>query len=294
MRAEDISSLDDIRRIPFMTRDDWMESQIADPPFGEVLAQPPAAAMRYHTTSGTSGSRPLAVLDGPKDWEWIAEMWCYALWGFGIRPGDSVFFAFSYGTFVGFWGAHYAAEKLGCLVLPGGNMTTEARVRQIMATGHDRRLLHADLRAAHGAGGPVARHRPRQRPRPARAALGRARRLHPRDEAAHRGAVGREGGRHGGHDRGRHDHHVRVRPPARWRAHHRGPLPRGGRSTPRPTSRSPTARRASASSPPSGVGSCRSCATGRAISSAACPRPPAAAGGPSTSTTAASAGASTT
>ena len=117
-----------------MTRDDWMESQIADPPFGEVLAQPPEAAMRYHTTSGTSGSRPLAVLDGPKDWEWIAEMWCYALWGFGIRPGDSVFFAFSYGTFVGFWGAHYAAEKLGCLVLPGGNMTTEARVRQIMAT----------------------------------------------------------------------------------------------------------------------------------------------------------------
>ena len=90
--------------------------------------------MRYHTTSGTSGSRPLAVLDGPKDWEWIAEMWCYALWGFGIRPADSVFFAFSYGTFVGFWGAHYAAEKLGCLVLPGGNMTTEARVRQIMAT----------------------------------------------------------------------------------------------------------------------------------------------------------------
>ena len=81
-------------------------------------------------------------------------MWCYAFWGFGIRPGDSVFFAFSYGTFVGFWGAHYAAEKIGCLVLPGGNMTTEARVRQIMATGHDRRVLHADLRAADGAGGP--------------------------------------------------------------------------------------------------------------------------------------------
>jgi phenylacetate-CoA ligase len=132
---EDLKSIEDIRLLPFMTRDAWMESQIADPPFGEVLAQPRAAAMRYHTTSGTSGSRPLAVLDGPKDWEWIAEMWCYAFWGFGIRPHDSVFFAFSYGTFVGFWGAHYAAEKIGCLVLPGGNMTTEARVRQIMSTG---------------------------------------------------------------------------------------------------------------------------------------------------------------
>jgi phenylacetate-CoA ligase len=132
---ESLRSLDDLRRIPFLTREEWMESQSARPPFGDVLALPPEAAMRYHTTSGTSGSRPLAVLDSPKDWEWITEMWCYALWGFGVRPADSVFFAFSYGTFVGFWGAHYAAEKLGCLVLPGGNQTTEGRVRMIDTVG---------------------------------------------------------------------------------------------------------------------------------------------------------------
>jgi phenylacetate-CoA ligase len=83
-------------------------------------------------TSGTTGRTPIRVLDGMKDWEWIAEMWCYGFWGFGVRPADTVFFAFSYGTFVGFWGAHYACEKIGCLVLPGGNMTTEARVRQIV------------------------------------------------------------------------------------------------------------------------------------------------------------------
>lgn len=129
-----LQTLDDVRRIPFLTRDEWMESQVADPPFGAVLAQPRAAAIRYHTTSGTSGSRPLAVLDGPKDWEWITEMWCYALWGFGIRPTDTVFLAFSYGAFVGFWGAHYASEKLGCLTLAGGNMTTADRVRQIVDT----------------------------------------------------------------------------------------------------------------------------------------------------------------
>jgi phenylacetate-CoA ligase len=132
--ADTIQSLDDLRRIPFLTRDDWMATQIADPPYGAVLAAPPEAAIRYHTTSGTSGSRPLAVLDGPKDWEWITEMWCYAFWGAGVRSPDSVFFAFSYGTFVGFWGAHYACEKLGCRVLPGGNMTTEARVRMIAET----------------------------------------------------------------------------------------------------------------------------------------------------------------
>ncbi|HEY7075932.1 MAG TPA: AMP-binding protein [Solirubrobacteraceae bacterium] len=130
-----LRSLDDLRRIPFMTREDWMASQEADPPYGEVLAVPREHAIRHHTTSGTSGSRTLAVLDSAKDWEWIAEMWCYAFWGFGVRPADTVFFAFSYGTFVGFWGAQYACEKIGALVLPGGNMTTEGRVRMIADAG---------------------------------------------------------------------------------------------------------------------------------------------------------------
>jgi phenylacetate-CoA ligase len=58
-------------------------------------------------------------------------MWCYGFWGFGVRPTDTVFFAFSYGSFIGFWGAHYCCEKIGALVLPSGNMTTENRVRQI-------------------------------------------------------------------------------------------------------------------------------------------------------------------
>jgi phenylacetate-CoA ligase len=70
-----------------------------------------------------------------KDWEWIAEMWCYGLWGFGIRPADTLFVAFGYSTFIGFWGLHYAGEKLGCLVLPGGAMQTDQRVKQIVEMG---------------------------------------------------------------------------------------------------------------------------------------------------------------
>lgn len=130
--ADSINSLDDLRRIPFMTRDEWMQGQLDHPPYGPILAAPEDAAIRYHLTSGTTGKTPIRVLDSMKDWEWIAEMWCYGFWGFGVRPADRVFFAFSYGTFVGFWGAHYACEKIGCLVLPGGNMTTEARIHQIL------------------------------------------------------------------------------------------------------------------------------------------------------------------
>jgi phenylacetate-CoA ligase len=130
--ADSIKSLDDLQRIPFTTRDEWMQGQLDHPPYGPILAAPEELAIRYHMTSGTTGRTPIRVLDSMKDWEWIAEMWCYGFWGFGIRPEDIVFFAFSYGTFVGFWGAHYACEKIGCLVLPGGNMTTDARVKQIL------------------------------------------------------------------------------------------------------------------------------------------------------------------
>jgi phenylacetate-CoA ligase len=62
-------------------------------------------------------------------------MWCYGLWGFGVRPTDTVFVAFGYSTFIGFWGLHYACEKLGCLTLPGGAMTTEQRVQTIADMG---------------------------------------------------------------------------------------------------------------------------------------------------------------
>jgi phenylacetate-CoA ligase len=130
-----LKSLADIERIPFMTREEWMEGQLEAPPFGSLPAVDPVLAVRYHTTSGTTGRTPLRVLDSTKDWEWIAEMWCYGLWAFGLRQHDVVLFAFSYGTFIGFWGAHYACEKIGCLVLPTGAATSEARVKAVMDMG---------------------------------------------------------------------------------------------------------------------------------------------------------------
>jgi phenylacetate-CoA ligase len=133
--VDGVNTLDDLRRIPFMTRDEWMEGQLEDPPFGNVLAAPRDVAIRYHMTSGTTGKTPIRVLDSMKDWEWIAEMWCYGLHGFGVRPSDTLFVAFGYATFIGFWGLHYAAEKMGCLVMPGGAMTTDQRVKTLHEMG---------------------------------------------------------------------------------------------------------------------------------------------------------------
>ena len=131
VKPDQINGIDDIVRLPFTTRDAWMDNQADNPPFGEMLSIPDTDAIRYHTTSGTTGRTPLRVLDTRADWKWISELWCYAFHGFGVRPEDRVFFAFSYGTFIGFWGAHYGTEKMGCLVLPSGNMNTPARVQLI-------------------------------------------------------------------------------------------------------------------------------------------------------------------
>jgi len=133
--ADQINSLEDLRRIPVMTRDEWMQGQLESPPYGTNVAVDPGLAIRYHMTSGTTGRTPIRVLDSTKDWEWIAEMWCYGLWGFGVRPRDTLFVAFGYSTFIGFWGLHYAGEKLGCLTLAGGAMTTDQRVNQLVEMG---------------------------------------------------------------------------------------------------------------------------------------------------------------
>jgi phenylacetate-CoA ligase len=130
-----VSSLDDLRRLPMLTRDDWMASQEARPPYGEIPTIGGSGAIRIHTTSGTTGRGPLRALDSRKDWAWIAEMWCYGIWGCGIRPLDTAYIAFGYGSFIGFWGLHYAMEKVGVLNVPGGAQTTESRLLQIVDFG---------------------------------------------------------------------------------------------------------------------------------------------------------------
>jgi phenylacetate-CoA ligase len=131
-RSDQLKTFRDLARIPLLTRDEWMNSQLGRPPFGELPAAGPAAAIRLHTTSGTSGRTPLRALDSRKDWCWTAEMWCYALWAVGVRAGDIGYVGFGYGSFIGFWGLHNGLEKIGALTVPGGAQTTAQRVRQIV------------------------------------------------------------------------------------------------------------------------------------------------------------------
>ena len=62
----------------------------------------------------------------------MVENWAEILRAAGATPGDRVFFAFSFGPFIGFWLAYEAAQRIGCLCLPGGGLSSAARLRVMM------------------------------------------------------------------------------------------------------------------------------------------------------------------
>ncbi|MBI4320796.1 MAG: AMP-binding protein [Chloroflexi bacterium] len=130
-----IKTLDDARRVPFMTKKEYLDSQAEQPPYGDILAISQEQGVKYHQTSGTSGRAPLRVLDGRRDWSWLADSWAEGLWAVGVRPDDVAYLAFSYGPFMGFWIAHYGFDRIGAIVISGGGQTTEGRLRQIIDLG---------------------------------------------------------------------------------------------------------------------------------------------------------------
>ena len=123
----------ELGQLPFTTKADLSEDQAAHPPFGTNLTYPLDRYVRLHQTSGTTG-RPLRLLDTPESWEWWRECWQPIYRAAGVTARDRIFFAFSFGPFVGFWSAFAGAERLGALCLTGGAMTTTERVAAIVAT----------------------------------------------------------------------------------------------------------------------------------------------------------------
>ena len=123
----------ELRDLPFTTKAELSADQAAHPPFGSNLTYPIERYVRLHQTSGTTG-RPLRFLDTPESWEWWRECWQPIYRAAGVTARDRLFFAFSFGPFVGFWSAFAGAERLGALCLSGGAMTTTERVAAIMAT----------------------------------------------------------------------------------------------------------------------------------------------------------------
>ena len=133
-----LTGLDDFsRRFPFTTKEELAADQRACPPYGTNLTYPLEKYTRFHQTSGTS-SAPLRWLDTPESWSWMVENWKEVYRAAGVGAADRVYFAFSFGPFIGFWLAFEAAQQLGCLCLPGGGSGSAARLR---AMGENRAIV---------------------------------------------------------------------------------------------------------------------------------------------------------
>lgn len=117
IKPEDVQSLEDLQRLPFMKKTDLRENY----PFN-LFAVEMKEVVRIHGSSGTKG-KPTVVGYTKKDIENWSEIVARAICCAGGRPGDIFHNAYGYGLFTGGLGLHYGIEHMGGVVVPvsGGN-----------------------------------------------------------------------------------------------------------------------------------------------------------------------------
>ena len=122
---DDFRALGDLAGFPFTTKEDLRRNY----PFG-LFAVPMEQVVRVHASSGTTG-KPTVVGYTREDIATWADVMARSIYAAGGRPGHKAHIAYGYGLFTGGLGAHYGAEKLGCVVIPISGGQTEKQVRLI-------------------------------------------------------------------------------------------------------------------------------------------------------------------
>ncbi len=135
LRPEDIKTLDDLRKIPFTTKNDLRENY----PFG-MAAVPLEKTVRLHSSSGTTGN-PTVVLHTQRDLDQWAEAVARCLYMVGLRKSDVFQNSSGYGMFTGGLGFQYGAERLGMLTVPAAAGNTLRQIKFITDFGTT--ALHA-------------------------------------------------------------------------------------------------------------------------------------------------------
>ncbi len=128
---QDIRTLEDIRHVPFIVKEELRESQAENPPWGDFLCVPPEEGVRCFQTSGTTGI-PLRVLVNGKDWTvHFYEQFMHFMYGYGIKISDVLFVPFHFGLHIAWWGFSTALGQEGVMIVPGGGQSSEDRIRNI-------------------------------------------------------------------------------------------------------------------------------------------------------------------
>ncbi|MEL6107487.1 MAG: phenylacetate--CoA ligase family protein [Planctomycetota bacterium] len=127
-----LQSLDALASVPLLTKAEMVTDR-AGPP-GRLFDLPREQYLRFHQTSGTKG-HPMPVLDTAEDWQWWLDCWRHVLRAAEVSTNDIAMMAFSFGPFIGFWTANDALLEEGAMVVPGGGMSSESRLRLIFEQG---------------------------------------------------------------------------------------------------------------------------------------------------------------
>ncbi len=129
--ARMLRSPEDVKSLPFTQKSELVEDQEGHPPFGTNLTYPLERYIHLHQTSGTTG-KPLRWLDTPESWDWWARCWAAVYCAAGVTAADRIFFAFSFGPFIGFWAAWAGSKKIGALAISGGAQDSYQRLRNLI------------------------------------------------------------------------------------------------------------------------------------------------------------------
>jgi len=119
---EKIKTLDDLRRLPFTTKED-LRKQF---PYGFVTVDK-EKIVRVHSSSGTTG-RATAVFHTAGDLEGWADTVARCMYMAGVRRGDVFQNMVGYGLFTGGLGFQYGAERLGALTIPSGSGNSKRQI----------------------------------------------------------------------------------------------------------------------------------------------------------------------
>ena len=134
--ALQLDSLLDLQQLPLTTKDELVRS-VDEHGMSQHQTYELSRYTRMHRTSGTTGA-PLLICDTAEDWQdWWSATWQHVLDAAEVSQADRVFLAFSFGPFIGFWSAHQACVDRRAMVIPGGGLSSLARLefmRQSRAT----------------------------------------------------------------------------------------------------------------------------------------------------------------
>lgn len=132
VQPDDILSLGDIRRVPFTIKEDLRESQKIQPPWGDCICIPPEEGVRVFQTTGTTGT-PVKIIVNKTDWEThFYHQFMHFMNGYGITPNDRLYVPFNYGLHIAWWGLQTAFERAGVMIIPGGGISSENRLRALL------------------------------------------------------------------------------------------------------------------------------------------------------------------